>query len=234
MTKYAGADWLLKRLIRKCNYPISDFGVKVANVLGQVYKGIYHIEREVLSRKVNWNACLALPMTVFGELATYDDNYLSRLVFCCQSAGIGVDICGSFKRYTRLVFLPKRAPLRTLLDVADEKYLTCDPESPCGDFNSFAERFTRVKRIIQSFCGDGSYLGIYSVEWIDWISLQLLVNECHEYNIRCSLVGLSYYTLEAQFSQRKKVGHFWQHHPSLKEHRLLLAKDIDVDYDSVD
>ena len=65
--KYAGADWLEEVLRPRCG--LSPFATKVANILGQVFAGIYHIERSVLSPKADWTGD-EINITIRGDLST--------------------------------------------------------------------------------------------------------------------------------------------------------------------
>ena len=223
--KYAGAGWLDMALPQE--RPISDFGVKVANVLGQAYLGIYHIRSAVLSKKVDWGDLGVISVTVGGELATYDGSVLTYLVLCCQAAGIGVDICGSFQHYTKLVFSDNRPSIGAVLGVSNESCLAPGSEHPRGDFLAFAERFAYVRKPIEKATGGGR---TYSVKPIRWHSLQIMINECHKYAIRGALVGRSPNTLEAMFTQRSTAGEIYDRHPNITQTRNHLEPLTGIDY----
>lgn len=225
--KYAGADWLISRE----KFSVSPFGVKVANVLGQVFAGIYHIDDAVLSKKVLWGSPVVICVTVHGGLATYDFDQLSRLVFCCRAAKIGVSIYGSFKNYTKLVFSPEHSTPELALDATIAELVDYAPH-PGSNFQEFASHFCRTRKLLW----EGHKSQAICVEAIHWLNLQMLVIQCHRYLIRCSLTGRSNYTLEAQFSQReiREGGSIWDRHPAWEKHQEDLAELINVDYGSVD
>ena len=226
-TKYAGADWLMRR----GKFGVSPFGIKVANVLGQTFLGIYHIDDAVLSKKVLWGGFLIICVTVPGELATYDCDLLSRLVFCCRAAEISVSIYGSFKGYTKLVFSPEHSTIESVMGATIDELTKAVPH-PGSDFMKFAPHFCRVRKLLKDY----QESQVISVERIHWLNLQALVLQCHHYLIRCSLVGRSNYTLEAQFSQRRirEGSSVWDRHPTWAGHQKSLAGLINVDYTSVD
>ena len=90
--EYAGADWINKSLLHGENVIISDLGRDVADLLGEVFKGIYHLDFRALHR-VNWAddyvICFVLSYT---PLATYDFNLLTMLVFLCHHMAIRLEI----------------------------------------------------------------------------------------------------------------------------------------------
>ena len=99
MNKYAGADWL------ECNGKrLSDFGREVADVLGQVFLGIYHIDRAVLRDNVDWQDSGRVSITHNYGLATFDSSELTRLVVLCHDRAIRLEIegCGPYRM--RLIF----------------------------------------------------------------------------------------------------------------------------------
>ena len=231
MTKYSGAGWLHQSL--GPGRSLSPFGVREANVLGQVYRGIYHIDSAVLRKGMSWNNSLVLSVNVSGGLATFDFDGLTRLVFCCQQAGIGVDICGCPWAYTKLLFSAKRPTIGQIFKSKDDDILSpnsCDPE---GDFLDFASKMLSVR-------DGGKVLWVtdrsqaYSVNTVEWHPLQLLVNECHQYSIRASLTGRSNHSLEAVFSQRSNEPGLstYDRHPTLEQHRKELERITSIDYES--
>ena len=231
MTKYSGAGWLHQSL--GPGRSLSPFGIRVANVLGQVYRGIYYIDSAVLRKGMSWNNSLVLSVNVSGGLATFDFDELTRLVFCCQQAGIGVDICGCPWAYTKLLFSAKRPTIGQIFESKDDDILSpnsCDPE---GDFLDFASKMLSVR-------DGGKVLWVtdrsqaYSVNTVEWHPLQLLVNECHQHSIRASLTGRSNHSLEAVFSQRSNEPGLstYDRHPTLEQHRKELERIINIDYES--
>ena len=87
--KYAGADWLEE----SCKIKMSPFGRKVADILGQVWRGIYHLDYHGSLHKVDWMDDRFIRITITGELATFDSQHLTELVVaahdCCIRVSIG-------------------------------------------------------------------------------------------------------------------------------------------------
>lgn len=86
MDKYSGADWIEKSLKRE----ISPLGREVADVLGQVWRGIYHLENQV--RKVDWANKSWISVNIYGDLSTYDFSQLTELVILCHDRMLRLEI----------------------------------------------------------------------------------------------------------------------------------------------
>lgn len=98
--KYAGADWIRESLEIK---DISDLGERVADILGQVYRGIYHLPSKQL-RKMEWNNPDFIEFIHYGELATYDFSALTELVILCHDEAIRLSINACSPKYLRICF----------------------------------------------------------------------------------------------------------------------------------
>ena len=99
-TKFAGADWI-KSVTKK---DLSPFGVHVADLLGQVYAGIYHIQDEVLHPRAEWQHPSRIEIVTYGDLSTYDFNVLTKLVVLCHDHAIRLTIAPASNKYLRLIF----------------------------------------------------------------------------------------------------------------------------------
>lgn len=97
--KYSGADWIESNLKCKC----SALGTSVANLLGDVFKGIYHLSNGSL-QKTNWENGYCIEYTLCGELSTVDFNLLTILVVLAHDRMIRVTIQGVGPGYMRLMF----------------------------------------------------------------------------------------------------------------------------------
>lgn len=86
--KYSGADW-----VERQGHTLSSIGRDVADLLGWLFQGIYHIEHVV--RKVEWNKEQLITVKIGNEanLATYDFNRLTMLVLICHHMAIRCEIC---------------------------------------------------------------------------------------------------------------------------------------------
>lgn len=103
MSKYSGADWV-KSALRK---EMSPFGVQVADLLGQLYQGIYHISKYL--DKVNWMSDDWIPVTVNdSDMSTFDFSRLTVLVVLCHDMHIRCQIHAlSNWGYLQLQFSPR-------------------------------------------------------------------------------------------------------------------------------
>ena len=102
-TTYAGADWLVNNVR---DLQISDFGRQVADLLGDLYRGIYHIDISNL-RKVEWGELNHIAISVYdqcGHWATTDGDLLTWLVVLAHDRCIRVSIEATTRRYLRLRF----------------------------------------------------------------------------------------------------------------------------------
>ncbi len=87
--KYAGADWVELSL----KVPMSPFGKKVADILGQVWRGIYHLHQGSTNLcKVDWTDDRYIRITVTGELATFDSQHLTELVLAAHDSCVRVSV----------------------------------------------------------------------------------------------------------------------------------------------
>src|SRR5688572_33483899 len=100
MTKHSGADWIKAQLpyINKDrkgipanpNAEMSPLGEAVANLLGELFYGIYHLDHKALY-KVDWRNKVFIEFSLgWKQLATTDFDELSRLVFLAHHMAIRV------------------------------------------------------------------------------------------------------------------------------------------------
>jgi hypothetical protein len=87
--KYAGTDWVEGTL----HIEMSPFGRKVADILGQVWRGIYHLDQGGTRLcKVDWTDDRFIRITVTGELATFDSQHLTELVLAAHDGCVRVSV----------------------------------------------------------------------------------------------------------------------------------------------
>jgi len=63
--KYAGADWLIK------SYPDlnpSPLGLKVADILGMVWNGLYHLDSRII-KKTNWEDPYCISVLIHSSIS---------------------------------------------------------------------------------------------------------------------------------------------------------------------
>lgn len=102
MSKYAGADWV-RRNARK-GQEMSALGERVADTLGDVFFGIYHIDTRDLDR-VDWghDYVICVPITS-RDLATTDGDALTRLVVLAHDRMLRMSIHPKSKHAVELMF----------------------------------------------------------------------------------------------------------------------------------
>jgi hypothetical protein len=95
---YAGSGWVKSTT----NQEMSPLGIKVADLLGELFLGIYHIEKEVL--KVNWTNKGYIEINISQDLSTFDYDKLTRLVFLAHWFCLRVEINPCNFKYIKLMF----------------------------------------------------------------------------------------------------------------------------------
>ncbi len=103
--QYAGADWLESTLRHeRPELVISPFGRVVADFLGELFAGIYHMDVQAL-RRADWTHQDFIVVNIgYQSMATFDDDKLTRLVFLAHHLAIRVSI-KSEKRRIRSISL---------------------------------------------------------------------------------------------------------------------------------
>lgn len=96
---YYGAAWLKANF--KCE--MSPLGVAVADLLGDVWEGIYHLNSSGL-QKADWSNKDTVSVTLRVELATIDSELLTRLVVLCHDRMLRLNIQGVGPGYLRFRF----------------------------------------------------------------------------------------------------------------------------------
>jgi hypothetical protein len=100
-TKYAGADWI-KSALKITD--ISPLGEETANILGELYLGIYHLESHQL-KKVDWSQRDKIDVVLgWQSFSTYDNDKLTKLCFLAHHRAVRVEIYPHSFKYLRLVF----------------------------------------------------------------------------------------------------------------------------------
>jgi hypothetical protein len=96
---HAGADWIESSLKKKC----SPLGREVADLLGDVYGGIYHMNHGSLER-ASWGDNYCVEVTLCGDLATVDQSHLTCLVVFAHDRMIRINLFGVGPRCIRAQF----------------------------------------------------------------------------------------------------------------------------------
>jgi hypothetical protein len=86
---------------------LSDLGVTVAQIIGSVFLGIYHLEAEVLHKRVDWSSDNFICIVIGEPLSTFDSSKLTELVIHCHNQAIRLNISGRAVNYLALEFSPR-------------------------------------------------------------------------------------------------------------------------------
>lgn len=100
--KFSGSDWLARTLGEK----LTPLATEAADVLGQVYQGIYHLPRSNWEPK-RWKDPRFVWATVPGGISTVDGFHLTALVVLCHDRRLRVEISSAGPRDLRLTFHPR-------------------------------------------------------------------------------------------------------------------------------
>lgn len=100
--KFSGADW-----IEKQGHTLSDLGRRVANLLGDMYAGIYHLESDLKHAYWGSNEQLVIDLDCLS-MTNYDPDKLTRLVVLSHYYLLRVKIIPTNgNNLFRLVFTPR-------------------------------------------------------------------------------------------------------------------------------
>ena len=120
--KYSGADWVqddynaVGKATKTVPRKLSPIGAKVADILGQVFCGIYHIQNDILRADLSDKLWVSMTIRAYGGLSTFDDDVLTRLVVLCHDAGVRMQIEPCNPRYVRLKFWQRNGRTGSICD----------------------------------------------------------------------------------------------------------------------
>lgn len=102
---YAGHEWIEALLkARRGEAKMSQLGKDAADLLGELFYGIYHLDTKALA-KVEWNNAHWIEFSLgHKNLATFDFDELTRLVFLAHHLSIRISIEASTHNYLKLTF----------------------------------------------------------------------------------------------------------------------------------
>ena len=96
---YAGAEWIQNRHSSK----LSPFGVQVADLLGFVFRGLYHLSEFSLTN-AEWSNPERIEIGYPSSLSTFDNSHLTELVILAHDLAIRLEIRPWTPRSLRLLF----------------------------------------------------------------------------------------------------------------------------------
>lgn len=97
---HGGAEWI------KASFKVnmSPLGVTVADLLGDLFGGIYHLETKDL-KAVDWASDHHIAFTLrYKSLSTFDYDELTRLVFLCHDYALRCSISARANNMLELMF----------------------------------------------------------------------------------------------------------------------------------
>ena len=80
----------------------SELGAITADLLDELFRGLYHIERDAL--RVDWTDTHHITLTWYGSLATFDFDLMTRLVFLCHDYCVRGEVSAATPNRLRLMF----------------------------------------------------------------------------------------------------------------------------------
>lgn len=86
-TRYAGADWVTSAT----KTTLSPLASDVADILGQTFRGIYHLDAARRGR-IDWANPNHILVPYTGTLSTFDFDHLTRLVILCHDKAVRLEI----------------------------------------------------------------------------------------------------------------------------------------------
>lgn len=105
MPDFSGADWIEKEMYHgDKEFKISPLGRNVADFLGELFCGIYHLDLGALNR-VEWGNTYFINISIgWKTWSTYDFDLLTRLVFLSHRMALRVELQPTRNQYIRLLF----------------------------------------------------------------------------------------------------------------------------------
>lgn len=98
-SQYSGSEWIARQ---KYGAQMSPLGGAAADLLGDIYLGIYHLSFAALA-KVDWTATELVSVTLYGNMATYDDDLLTKIVTLSHDRMLRVEIQAAAPNYLKLM-----------------------------------------------------------------------------------------------------------------------------------
>lgn len=119
--RFAGAEWIQGNLNasakmeaqrktppkKRTNTEMSPLGITVADLLGYVFAGIYHMDTSMLIR-VDWSNRDVIEVNHYGGLATWDFNELTKLVVVAHDMMLRMEVRQSGPRRVGMAFWQRR------------------------------------------------------------------------------------------------------------------------------
>lgn len=102
ITNYAGATWVEQHMNKATS--MSPFGRVVADIMGDLYYGIYHWDGW---KRTDWSKERYIRVIVSGDLSTFDFDGLTRLVLLAHALCVRVSVSPCNMQYLEIMFHPR-------------------------------------------------------------------------------------------------------------------------------
>lgn len=99
-----GSEWLIKAYKLPS---ISPLGEAVADLLDDVFRGIYHVNSHL--HKTDWTHDHYIDVVLNKELHTFDFDYLTRLVVLCHDRLLRMEVTGRAPNFLTLTFHQRKS-----------------------------------------------------------------------------------------------------------------------------
>ncbi len=205
--KYSGADWM-EWLWKERSIAPSPLGIKVADILGQVFAGIYHIQSDICSPRIDWQNPDSIQVRIYyGEFSTFDSPKLTILLLCCIASNINCVVGSSSARYCRFTFSPGNG------HYSMEAIAQDFPNESMADLIAHLPASDILKKTPDIY---GNYSFLCRCRPLEMDALIRLVQSCHANAIRAELRGRSPIMIQIYLTQRKRTGRLFERHPDLQ------------------
>ena len=103
---FQGSGWVKAALKPK---EMSELGEKVADLLGDLFAGIYHLDDDKL-KNVDWGSTHHIEYPLgWKQLSTYNNSLLTLLVLMAHQRALRVTIAPRSNKYITLLFHPRKS-----------------------------------------------------------------------------------------------------------------------------
>ena len=101
------ATWAGHQTLDSHGILYGELGKQVADLMGELYLGLYHVESKVL-RNTDWQDPDFIEIRMWvPDMATWDGNFLTRFVVLCHERCIRGSITPTRKNYVQFLFHPR-------------------------------------------------------------------------------------------------------------------------------
>lgn len=196
---------------------VSPIGAIMADMLGNIYQGLHHVDDVELKHGVFQRTdCASFPMSTnfAGGVSTVDNNVLTRLLVMAHDNCVAMDIIPLNYNHINIYIEPSSRTLVTPI----ESYLTNEPPYHETLFDMFGVEQITLSQDMNDvttvkISGDGVYLSNYSESL-----LTKLVVWAHWACYRVALIPRNNKSFQLLVSKRLRYGRLHEYCPTLRQH----------------